>query len=202
LPSRPCSRFRRVSPPRSKGLRVGTLLAEFSDDVGEALYRGRVSVVTYVVASGLVLVGGFLGVLGTSSLDPEVATEPVLFVQFVHAAIPWLAGGALVASAGRLLDGRLRGEDLGASVNLPFVAIGVGLAVRGFTAYVLQVSDAADPLQVPAVSVGTWEMEGFAVTPGTHLTIFILASIVVSLVGVRVASYVSSPASGPLDRRI
>jgi putative membrane protein len=183
----------------SKGLRLGTRLVALSIDLQEALYGGRVSVVTYVVASGLAMVGGSLGVLGASSLSTGATVEPLVLVQFLHLAIPWLSAAILVASAGRLLDGLLREEELGSYVNLPFVAVAVGLAVRGFTAYFLQVSDESGPLQVPAVAVGGWELDGFAIAPGTHLTAFILASIAVSLVGVRVASYVSSPTDDPLD---
>ena len=185
-----------------KGLRVGAVLAEFSADARDALYGGRVSVVTYVVAGGLALVGGFLGVVGASSLDTEGAGELLLLVQFINDAIPWFTGAALVASAGQLVDGVLRDDTVGrAYVNLPFVAIAVGLAIRGFTAYVLQVSGTAGAVRVPAVAIGSWEMEGFVITAGTHLAVFILASIVVSLVGVRVASYVSrSEPEGPLDR--
>lgn len=183
----------------SKGLRLGTRLVALSADLREALYGGRVSVVTYVVASGLAMVGGSLGVLGASSLSTGATVEPLVVVQFLHLAIPWFSAAILVASAGRLLDGLLREEELGSYVNLPFVAVAVGLAVRGFTAYFLQVSDESGPLQVPTVAVGGWELEGFAIAPGTHLTAFILASIAVSLVGVRVASYVSSPTGGPLD---
>lgn len=176
-----------------KGLRIGFLLTEFAADVREALYGGQVSVVTYVVAGGLALVGLFLGVLGASSIEGEGTGELLLLVQFVHDSIPWLTGAALVASAGRLLDGYLREDQLGTTyVNLPFVAIAVGLAIRGFTAYFLQVSGVASPVEVPEVAIGSWTMEGFLITPGTHLGGFILASIVVSLIGVRVAAYVSS----------
>ena len=184
-----------------KGLRIDTLLAEFSADTREALYDGRVSVVTYVVAGGLGLVGGFLGVVGASSLDGEVGGLLPL-VQFLHDAVPWFTGAALVASAGPIVDSVLREDDTGVSyINLPFVALALGLAVRGFTAYTLQVSEVTGGIQVPAIVVGSREMEGFAVTAGTHLAVFLLASIVVSLVGVRVASRLNrSETDGPLDR--
>ena len=185
-----------------KALRIDAAVAGFSRDVREALYGGQVSLVTYVVAGGLVLVGGFLGVLGTSSLEGEGVADPLLLVQLLHDALPWVTAAALIASTGRLLDGYLAEDDIGtAYINVPFVALAVGLAVRGFTAYILQVSDTVAPLQFPAVAVGSWEMEPFAVTPGTHLTGFILASIVVSLVGVRVSAYVSSTdPEDPLER--
>jgi len=184
-----------------KGLRLDARLATLSLDLREALYGGRVSVVTYVVASGLAIVGGSIGVLGATSLSTGGTVDPLVLVQFIHLATPWLSAAILVASAGRLLDCLLREEQPGSYVNLPFVAIAVALAVRGFTAYLLQVSGETGLLRVPTVTVGTWQLEGFAVAPGTHLAASILASIAVSLVGVRVASYVSPPADPPLDRR-
>ena len=180
-----------------KGLSVDTFLADLSGSVREALYSGQVSLVTYVVGGGLALVGLFVGVLGASSLDAEATGELLLFMQFVYDSIPWLTGAALIASAGRLLDEFIRDDDIGgAYINLPFVAIAVGLAVRGFSAYFLQISEVVDPLEMPSMALGTREIEPFTLTPGTHLALFILASIVVSLVGVRVASYISNAEYG------
>lgn len=176
-----------------KGLSIDTLLANLSDGVREALYAGQISLVTYVVAAGLALVGIFVGMLGASSLDTQTTGEIILVGQFVHDSIPWLTGAALIASAGRLLDEFIRNDELGtAYINLPFVAIAVGLTVRGFSAYFLRLAEVTDPLLIPSIAVGSREIDAFSVAPGTHLAIFILASIVISLVGVRVAAYVSS----------
>ena len=176
-----------------KGLSIDALLADLSGGIKEALYAGQVSLVTYVVAGGLALVGFFIGALDASSLDAETTGELLLFMQFLHNAIPWLTGAALIASAGRLLDEFIRDDELGSAyINLPFVAVAVGLALRGFSGYFLQISDVVDPLRVPSMALGNNEMEAFTITPGTHLAAFILASIVVSLVGVRVASHVSN----------
>jgi putative membrane protein len=182
-----------------KGLGVDALLAELSTEVGEALYAGQVSLVTYVVGTGLALVGIFLGVLGVSSLESD-AGELLLLAQFAHDSAPWLTGAALTASAGRLFDEFIRDDELGAAyVNLPFVAVAVGLAVRGFAAYFLQVSDVASPFTIPQITVGSYELEATQIGSGTHLGLFILGSIVVSLVGVRVASYLSSADYGRVD---
>jgi putative membrane protein len=176
-----------------KGLSIDVLLANLSGNIREALYAGQVSLVTYVVAGGLALVGIFVGLLGVSSARTGEIGELILGMQFVYDAIPWLTGAALIASAGRLLDEFIRDDELGSAyVNLPFVAVAVGLAVRGFSAYFLQRSEVTDPLEIPATSYGPIEIEQFVLAPGTHLAVFILASIIVSLVGVRVAAYVSS----------
>jgi putative membrane protein len=185
-----------------KGLRIDSALVSLSGGVRDALYAGKVSLVTYVVALGLALVGVFVGALGASRL--ETTGDLLLVLEFTHGSVPWLTGAALIASAGRLLDEFIREEDeLGSAyINLPFVAVAVGLAVRGFAAYFLQVSGTTDPVRIPSLAVGSRQLDAFTIAPGTHLALFILGSIVVSLVGVRVASYVSNAEYGtPVDER-
>jgi len=175
-----------------KGLSIDDFLANFSAGIREAMYAGQVSLVTYVVAGGLALVGIFVGVLGVSSLEGAGIGELLLAMQFAHNAIPWLTAAALTASAGRLLDEFIRDDDIGSAyVNLPFVAVAVGLAVRGFATYFLQRSDLTSQVIVPEMTFGPVDVETVTLAPGTHLAVFVLASIVVSLVGVRVAAYVS-----------
>jgi putative membrane protein len=174
-----------------KGLRIDAFLSNLSERIRASLYSGQVSLVTYVVAAGLAMAGAFVGVLGATSLDPEVG-ELLVATQFVHDAIPWVTGAALIASAGRLLDELIRNDELGtAYINLPFVAIAVGLAVRGFSAYFLRLADVFEPATIPEIEIGSSGIDAVTLAPGTHLAVFILASIVVSLVGVRVAAYLS-----------
>jgi putative membrane protein len=49
---------------------------------------------------------------------------------------------------------------------------------------------------IPELAVGSNDIGAFTLAPGTHLAVFILGSIVVSLVGVRVAAYLSSAEYG------
>ena len=175
-----------------KGLRIDAFLATLSERIRDSLYSGQVSLVTYVVAAGLALAGAFVGVLGATSLGSETG-ELLLVTQFVHDAIPWVTGAALIASAGRLLDEFIRNDELGtAYINLPFVAVAVGLAVRGFSAYFLRLADVFEPAIIPEIEIGSSGIDAVTLAPGTHLAVFILASIVVSLIGVRVAAYLSS----------
>jgi putative membrane protein len=127
------------------------------------------------------LVGAFLGAL---AVTPQAGPESVIVsvMQFVYSAVPWLALAALTASAGRLLD-ELIGSD-GVStpyLNLPFGVVALGFVVRGFAGWFLQrESLLADP-----------RVFGYAVAPQQRLAAFIVAGIVVSLVGVKVAASVS-----------
>jgi putative membrane protein len=164
-----------------KGLAIDRVVAGVPERVREALYAGQVSVVTYVVAGGLALVGGFFGVLSASGLTD--APGLVEAVEFVYTAVPWFAVAGVTAAVGRLLDELIRDEGIRTPyLNLPFVIAAVALVVRGFAGYFL-----AQESIHPA-----FEMGSLTVSPVQQLTAFILGGIVVSLVGVKLASDVGT----------
>ncbi|MEF8780082.1 MAG: DUF373 family protein [Haloferacaceae archaeon] len=167
-----------------KGMAIDEYVADAPDRAREALYAGQVSIVTYVVAAGLALVGVFFGALSVSELSPAVPTiVPVM--QFAYSSVPWLATAALTASTGRLLDEAIREEGIRTPyLNLPFVVIALGLVVRGFAGYFLEQESALRSLQVFGITIPALQ----------RLTAFIVAGLVVSLVGVKIASDVGSDA--------
>jgi putative membrane protein len=173
-----------------KGLGVDDFLARLPGLLREAFYSGQVSLVTYVVGAGLALVGVFAGVIGVSGMVDPV---PLLVaMRFVFDSVPWLALAALAASTGRLLDELLAEEGIRSSfLNLPFGVVAVGLVVRGFSAYFLERAGEIGPLTVPAVELGPVSVEGVAFSVWTRLALFVLSGILISLAGVRFASYVS-----------
>jgi putative membrane protein len=175
-----------------KGLGVDEYVADLPGEVRDALYSGRVSIVTYVVAAGLSLVGVFAGALRVS--DMTISTQGVLIpaMAFAFASVPWLAAAAMAASTGRLLDEAIRNDRMrNAYLNLPFGVLAVGLVVRGFSAYFLQRDGLVDPIVVPRIEVGNVTIESMALLSGTRLAVFVVAGVVVSLVGVQLSSYVS-----------
>jgi putative membrane protein len=168
-----------------KGLGVDALVGRLLARSRELLYSGQVSVVTAVTAAGLLVVGLLAGGLAVSDLP---GTEPVALVTaFVHNSVPWLALAAVAASVGRLIDGLIGAGTLRAStLSLPFVLLAVGVVVRGFTGYVFAYGLSAGPV---------------ALTPLGRLALFILAGLLVSLVGVSVATTLESRATAtPADR--
>lgn len=167
-----------------KGLAIDEHLADAPERLREALYSGQVSVVTYVVALGLTLVGAFLGALSVP--DPDSATVLVRGMQFVYASVPWLALAALTAATGRLLDELIRDEGVRSPyLNLPFVVVAVGLVVRGFSGYFLERQGVLPHLSLELGPVG------LVLGPGQRLAAYIIAGIVVSLLGVHVASSIT-----------
>ncbi len=176
-----------------KGFNVDDLMTALAIKARESLYAGQISVVTYVVAGGLTLVGLFAGALGISGLgDSSGILIPVM--QFVFDSVPWIATAALVASAGRLLDELIRDEPLRRSyLNLPFVVVSVGLVLRGFSAYFLQQQEVIEPMTIPGFSFGVLQLSNFSTSPGERLAAYVAAAIVLSIVGVRLTSYLSGP---------
>ncbi|MDZ5812293.1 DUF373 family protein [Halorubrum sp. AD140] len=165
-----------------KGLAIDRVVAGVPERIREALYAGQVSIVTYVVGAGLALVGGFFGVLSASDLGAD-APRVVEAMEFTYAAVPWFAVAGVTAAVGRLLDELIRDEGIRTPyLNLPFVIVAVSLVVRGFAGYFLAQEAVIDP----------FEMIGFVVSPAQRLAAFIVAGIVVSLVGVRLASDVGT----------
>ncbi|PSP90859.1 hypothetical protein BRC90_00300 [Halobacteriales archaeon QS_4_69_34] len=172
-----------------KGLGVDDALAGLAGDARAALYSGQVSIVTYVVAAGLALVGIAAGGIGASELVDE---SPLLTAMaFAFDSVPWLATAGLAAAAGRLLDEWLRAEPIRSSyLYLPFLPVAVGLVVRGFAAYFLERAGAIEPVTVAPVAFGPVSVRGFAVGSDARLAAFVVAGVLVSLLGVRVAATV------------
>ncbi|MFB6121190.1 MAG: DUF373 family protein [Halobacteriaceae archaeon] len=170
-----------------KGLGVDDHLADLPAQVRTALYSGQVSIVTYVVAAGLALVGVFAGGLAVSDLtDPSTL---VVVTAFAYEGVPWLALAGLAASAGRLVDEAIQSDQLRTSyLNLPFIVVSVGFVVRGFSAYFLERGGHAPPLSLPAVTAGPLSFAGLTLTPEQRLAAFVITGFAVSLVGIRVAS--------------
>ncbi|MFB6135972.1 MAG: DUF373 family protein [Halobacteriaceae archaeon] len=183
-----------------KGLGVDDYLADFPGEVRTALYSGRVSIVTYVVAGGLGLVGAFFGVLGVSAIEGETSAL-LTATAFVYNSVPWLALAALAASAGQLIDEAIQNDGVRTPyLNLPFGVVAVGFVVRGFSAYFLERAGRVPPLRVPRVRVGTHSVAPVALSPEWRLAGFVLVGVLVSLVGIRVASRFSGTGLDDRDR--
>ncbi|AFZ71906.1 DUF373 family protein [Natronobacterium gregoryi] len=170
-----------------KGLNVDEIMTGVAHQAREALYSGQVSVVTYVVAAGLTLVGLFAGALGVSSLDdPQGVFVPTM--QFVFDSIPWLAMAGITASVGRILDEIIGEAPVRRSyLNLPFLLLAVALVLRGFAAYFLEQQGVIGSLAVPGSEFVPPVIEGVAFSPVQRLIIFVSTAIAVSLVGARIA---------------
>jgi len=173
-----------------KGLGIDAYLSRLPGEIQAALYSGQVSLVTYVVAGGLSLVGIFAGALGVRTVGDQ--STFIHAMRFAFDGVPWFTAAALAASTGRLIDELMQADSIrSAYVNLPFGAIAVGLVVRGFSVYFLERAGAATDFTLQQVAFGPVMIESVTLGPGRRLAVYILAGILVSLIGVRFAAYFS-----------
>lgn len=164
-----------------KGLGIDDLLARVPGAVREAFYSGQVSLVTYVVGTGLALIGLFAGAITVSAMTPGL----LMAITFVYASVPWLALAALTASTGRLFDELLTNDHIpSAFLNVPFGIVAVGLVVRGFSAFFLENAGAIEPLTIPSTTIGPVSIQGITLLNGTRLLIYVITGILISLLGV------------------
>jgi putative membrane protein len=177
-----------------KGFGVDDYLIDIATQARDAVYSGQVSIVTYAVAGGLTLIGLFAGAFGVSEL-PSTGGYLLPIMAFAHDAVPWLSMAALAASLGRLLDEAIQDDHLSSPyLNLPFIAVAMGLVVRGFTAYFLELGGAIEPLGLPPIEVSALAFEGAVLSPGERLAVFVAGALVVAFVGVQIASFLSGTA--------
>jgi putative membrane protein len=175
-----------------RGFGIDERLAGLSTQAREALYSGRLSIVTSVIAAGLALVGIFVGVLGISELGLE-SLQFITGMAFAYYSVPWIALGAIAATIGRLVDELLRDDRLRmASLNLPFGALAMGLVVRGFAAYFLERANLINGIVIEPTSIGAITVRGVTMAPEHRLGVFVLLGIVVSLLGIWLASRLST----------
>ncbi|WP_097008381.1 DUF373 family protein [Natronoarchaeum philippinense] len=177
-----------------KGIGIDDALRRLATQARDSLYSGQVSVVTYVVAAGLTLVGVFAGALSVS----EIASTRDAFLPamtFAYDSILWLTMAALAASTGRLIDEVIGGESVRQSyLNLPFVVVGIGLVVRGFAGYFLERAGQVPPVTVPSIEAGAVSVEGFTLSLGNRLGAFVVGGVLVSLIGIRIATAIGGSA--------
>ncbi|MFW6385245.1 MAG: DUF373 family protein [Halodesulfurarchaeum sp.] len=180
-----------------KGIGIDDRITAISAQTRDALYSGRVSIVTYVVAAGLTLIGLFAGYLRSLELG-LAGIDFITAMSFAYFSVPWIALGALAASTGHLLDEFIQNERVRTSyLNLPFGAVAVGLVVRGFSSYFLERAGIIEVLDFSTVQFGAITIQGFSLTPEERLAGFVVFGVLVSIAGIRISSYLSTEFEEP-----
>jgi putative membrane protein len=104
-----------------------------------SLYTGRVTLVTYVVATALIVIGGVSGVEMLSTLRSSATLfSPVKTVAaLVYGAIQWFAIAGITASLGRVTDEYLHDTFRWRYLNAPFYVLSIAAVLYSVSAYVL-----------------------------------------------------------------
>ncbi|MFB6170183.1 MAG: DUF373 family protein [Haloarculaceae archaeon] len=124
-----------------RGLGLERAIDDAVDRVRSGLYAGRVTLITYVVALALVVIGAVTGVDHLPPASGELPSEGLGLltagVGFVYGAIQWFAAAGVTASLGRVTDEYLAGELRWRHLNAPFYVVAIAVVLRTVAAYFL-----------------------------------------------------------------
>ena len=120
-----------------RGLGLESTVDEVADRARNFLYAGRVTIITYVVAAALLVVGGVEGVSTLRTVEASIGSPSAVTVlaALINGAIRWFAAAGVTSSLGQVTDEYLADRFRWRYLNAPFyvVAIAVVLyAVAGF----------------------------------------------------------------------
>jgi len=122
----------------SRGLGLESTVDDVIDRLLSGLYAGRVTLVTYVVAAVLLLVGA---VSGYASLQTHRTSAPLGVLEVIAAvlwgAIRWFAAAGVTSSLGRVTDEYLSGEFKWRYLNAPFYVLAIAGVIHGVSGFVL-----------------------------------------------------------------
>ena len=121
----------------SRGFGLGEHLDGSVDRLRRILYAGRMTLLAYVVATALLIVGIVSGVEAVESVETirDAPGTPLMLAAFVYASVQWFAAAGVTTSLGQITDEYIAGRLEWRYLNAPFyvVAIAVVLyAVSGF----------------------------------------------------------------------
>jgi putative membrane protein len=123
----------------ARGFGLEESLDNTVDRTREALFTGRVTLITYVVAAALLVVGGVSGVQMLETVQADAGPGSVLEVlaALVNGAIQWFAAAGVTSSLGRVTDEYLAGEFRWRYLNAPFYVVAIAAVLHGVSAYFL-----------------------------------------------------------------
>jgi putative membrane protein len=123
-----------------RGLGVEQLLDEAAETARNSLYAGRVTLITYVVAAALLVIGGVRGVemldVVESGTDDPVGPLRVL-AALVYGAVTWFTAAGITTSLGQITDEYLADRFRWRYLNAPFYVIAIAAVLHAVSAYFL-----------------------------------------------------------------
>ncbi|MFW5983741.1 MAG: DUF373 family protein [Halobacteria archaeon] len=142
-----------------KGLGMDEDIERVSDAARDGIYSGKVSLITYLVAAGLVVIGAASGLREiqefTAQSEAVITGAVPVAMAFVQGAVAWLTGGGVVSSIGRIVDEYIQREEFPSTyLNGPFYVISMGLALHAVSGFMLGRFDEVYLAVAVVISVG------------------------------------------------
>jgi len=114
-----------------KGLGRENILKNLFESAKQSLYSGKITIVVYICAVVLILVGTSKGILGITQM-PESSEHIFLgFTYYVKWSIWWYVGAALAPIIGGIMNMLIEGEKIVRQWTILFSVVASGLVIWG-----------------------------------------------------------------------
>ncbi|PSP52128.1 hypothetical protein BRC60_00900 [Halobacteriales archaeon QH_1_68_42] len=128
----------------SRGLALGKRLDQVVERGRSALFTGRVTLVTSLVALILLAIGGVFGTRTVTSIQAQ-ATDPLdvidVLAALVYGSVQWFAAAGVTSSLGRVVDEYLDGEFEWEHLNAPVYVLAIAFILHGVGRFLLGIGD-------------------------------------------------------------
>ncbi|WP_411965189.1 DUF373 family protein [Haloferax sp. YSMS24] len=148
-----------------RGLGLETAVDEAANRARNVLYAGRVTIITYVAAAALLVVGGVRGIELVQAVSDAVGGDPpagLVLAALVHGAVEWFAAAGITSSLGQVTDEYLHDRFKWRYLNAPFYVAAIAIVLYALSGFFLPTG---------AAGIQTFDLPGLAValTVGTLL---------------------------------
>jgi putative membrane protein len=145
-----------------RGLGLEETIDTSVERLRNGLYAGRVTLITYVVAVALLIVGGVQGITMVETVDSTTRSSIDIVTTgaaFIHGAVQWFGAAGITSSLGQVTDEYLAGRFRWRYLNAPFYVIAIAIVLYGLSGFFLPNIDGIVTLSLPdlalALTVGT-----------------------------------------------
>ena len=122
----------------ARGLGVVEWVDRTVEGLRTALFTGRVTLITSLVAAALLVVGGVSGVDTVEQMRESAGLDAVEIVAaLIFGSIQWVAAAGVTSSFGRVTDEYLSGDFHWRYLNAPFYVVAIAAVLHGLSAFFL-----------------------------------------------------------------
>ena len=122
----------------ARGLGVVEWIDRSVEQTRTALFTGRVTLITSLVAAALLVVGGVSGVDTVEQMRESAGLDAVEIVAaLIFGSIQWVAAAGVTSSFGRVTDEYLSGDFHWRYLNAPFYVVAIAAVLHGLSAFFL-----------------------------------------------------------------
>ncbi len=114
-----------------KGLGRENILKNLFESAKQSLYSGKITIVVYICAVVLILVGTSKGILGITQLPDSSEHIFLGFTYYVKCSIWWYVGAALAPIIGGIINMLIEGEKIVRQWTILFSVVASGLVIWG-----------------------------------------------------------------------